>query len=356
MASNPMQRQARNSFLLGMVLTLILAAAVVALLYMQIKKLNEKLANEENGKLSVYVLNQDVKSGTPLTTNMFTMKSVSKSAIPQDATSDIGATLANYSLCDKSGNDIYTDADGSLYMNVNNNKVKVYKEDLSDSYYTMNGSNKSYIETTQKSLIAKVDMKANTVITSSLFARSNEINTDDVRTQEYNMLVLPTDLVDGDYVDIRFMLPNGQDFIVVSKKKVTIPLVNGVYSADTICVDLSEDEILSLSSAIVEAYRMEASKMYVTKYVEAGIQNASTPTYPVNAEVARLVEQNPNIVEEALAALRTRYNAESRNTYINDALSKYGDNDQIPKKVEESITSTKESREKYLQSLTGATY
>ncbi len=33
---------------------------------------------------------------------------------------------------------------------------------------------------------------------------------------------MPMDLVTGDYIDIRLMLPNGQDFIVVSKKEVTI--------------------------------------------------------------------------------------------------------------------------------------
>ena len=42
MATNPMQRQARNSFLLGMVVTLLIAGVIVALLFMQIKKLNEK--------------------------------------------------------------------------------------------------------------------------------------------------------------------------------------------------------------------------------------------------------------------------------------------------------------------------
>ena len=44
MASNPMQRQARNSFLLGMVLTLIIAAIIVALIFMQIKKLNTTIS------------------------------------------------------------------------------------------------------------------------------------------------------------------------------------------------------------------------------------------------------------------------------------------------------------------------
>ena len=42
MASNPMQRQARNYFLLGMVITLLIAGVVVALLFMQTKKVREE--------------------------------------------------------------------------------------------------------------------------------------------------------------------------------------------------------------------------------------------------------------------------------------------------------------------------
>ena len=44
MAKNPMQRQARNSFLIGIIIGLILTAAVGAILFMQMKKLNEQNA------------------------------------------------------------------------------------------------------------------------------------------------------------------------------------------------------------------------------------------------------------------------------------------------------------------------
>ena len=73
MASNPMQRQARNSFLLGMVLTLIIAAIIVALMFMQIKKLNEKIKADQAATKSVYVLSKDVKSGQVITSDLFTL-------------------------------------------------------------------------------------------------------------------------------------------------------------------------------------------------------------------------------------------------------------------------------------------
>ena len=361
MASNPMQRQARNSFLLGMVVTLIIAGIVVALLFMQIKKLNQTIKSSEAENKSVYVLTQDIKSGQEITQDLFTLTTVKAAGVPANATSDISTMLQNYSLCDKAGNNIYTDADGSLFMNSENgSKVIVYKDETTGNYYTQaaNGT-KTYIETTQKPLIAKVDMKANTVITSSFVTRSDDIDTDDVRAQEYNSLVLPVDLFTGDYVDIRLLLPSGQDYIVVSKKMVTIPNVNGEYLADTIQTKMSEDEILSMSNAIVEAYIIDGAKLYATKYTDAGTQQASIPTYVVSDKVAKLMEADPNITTTAATALRARYNANNgalknmRSEGINDALSNYGKDENVSQKMEESITSTKESRQQYLQSLTG---
>lgn len=359
MATNPMQRQARNSFLLGMVITLIIAGIIVALLFMQIKKLNEKIKADQAATKTVYVLNKDIKSGQIITSDMFSIQTVKVNGVPANATSDIMTLIQNYSLCDKSGNNIYTDTDGSLYMTSDGTtKTTVYQEASTGSYYTQasNGT-KTYIETTQKALVAKVDMKANTVITSSFIARSDDLDTDDVRKQEYNMLSLPVDLITGDYIDVRLLLPSGQDYIVVSKKIVNIPIINGEYLANTIQVKMAEEEILAMSNAIVEAYKIKGSKLYVTKYTEAGIQEASSPTYVVNDEVARLIEADPNIVNEAMTELSARYNANNgqlkniRNQHINNALSNYGDEEGFSTKMEESITSTQESRQEYLQTL-----
>lgn len=363
MATNPMQRQARNSFLLGMVVTLVIAAIIVALLFMQIKKLSEKIKDDEAATKSVYVLTQDIKSGQIITSDLFSLKTVRAEGVPSNATSDITTLLQNYSLCDKSGKDIYTDSEGNLFMNSENgSKVTVYKEEATENYYTQaaNGT-KTYIETTQKPLIAKIDMKANTVLASSFIARSDDIDTDDVRQQEYNSVVLPVDLFTGDYVDIRLLLPSGQDYIVVSKKLITVPDVNGEYLADTIQIKMAEEEILSMSNAIVEAYKIDGAKLYATKYTDAGSQEASSPTYVVNDEVAKLIEADPNIVATAMSALSARYNANNgalkamRSQGINGALSNSGKDENLPDKMDESITSTKEGRQQYLQSLTGGT-
>ena len=42
MATNPMQRKARNSFLLGMLVMLLISGAIIALLFMQLMNKNKK--------------------------------------------------------------------------------------------------------------------------------------------------------------------------------------------------------------------------------------------------------------------------------------------------------------------------
>ena len=73
-----------------------------------------------------------------------------------------------------------------------------------------------------------------------MISKSEEKTTDDLRKVEYNMLVLPTQLETGEYVDVRLALPSGQDYIVVSKKQVEIPQINGIDSDDTVELDMLE--------------------------------------------------------------------------------------------------------------------
>ena len=153
-------------------------------------------------------------------------------------------------------------------------------------------------------------MNKNSVITIDMISKSDEKTTDDLRKVEYNMLVLPSQIATGDYIDIRLSLPSGQDYIVVSKKQVEIPQIDGVDSEDTIWLKLSESEIITMNNAIVDAYRSIGSTLKVVTYTEAGIQNAATPTYVPTGEVMELINSDPNIVQTAKNALIQRYNSE----------------------------------------------
>ena len=67
MATNPMQRKARNSFLLGMLLMLVISGAVIAILVLQLMNKMQEEKQEKLRMVSVYVLKNDVKSGQVIT-------------------------------------------------------------------------------------------------------------------------------------------------------------------------------------------------------------------------------------------------------------------------------------------------
>lgn len=365
MATNPMQRKARNSFLLGMLLMLVISGIIIALLFMQLINKNKKEQEELKASVKAYVLNQDVSSGQIITTDMLTIQTVNKTLVPSNATSDI-SLIENYALQDKEGNDIYTkynkNDEPKLYIKKDNNEYEVKQENETDNYYIEKSKdNKEYLELNSVPLVAKVTMKKNTLITTELLSKGDNTVQNDVRKQEYNMLVLPMDLETGDYIDVRLMLPSGQDYIVVVKKEVEIPNTGTKDSDDTIWLNLSEDEILHMSCAIVDAYKINGAKLYVTKYTEAGMQDAATPTYPASESITTLLQKDPNILEKAMNEIRNRYNqtsgAELRRNYIKDTIDSQSDQGQanLETKMEESITNSKNTRKEYLESLSGTT-
>ena len=309
MATNPMQRKARNSFLLGMLLMLIITGAIIAFLILQLTNMKKEEQELEASYVTVYTLNKDVESGDEVTEADFTITEVTNATAPTDylTPSDLGT-----------------------------------------------------------SMIAKISMTRGTVLSKEMIYVDETVTGNDVRKQEYNMFILPSDLVTGDYVDVRLQMPSGTDYIVVSKKKVEIPIISGVDSTDTISIELSEDEINMLSNAIVDAFKTNGAKLYVNKYTEPGIQEAATPTYPVNYDVLQLINGNPNIVEEARNALWNRYNAtdssgvqtqaEQRNNVIDATINEDPEQSQsnYESNMEESITNSITTRQEYLEGLSAA--
>ncbi len=295
MATNPMQRKARNSFLLGMLLMLIITGAVIAFLILQLINIKEKEKEEAASYVTVYTLNKDVESGEEI-----------------DANTDLTIT-------------------------------EVIKDNAPTDYLTP-----SDLGTTN---IAKISMTKGTVVSKEMIYIDETVTGNDVRKQEFNMFILPTDLQTGDFIDVRLLMPGGTDYIVVSKKKVEIPVISGVDATGTISIELSEDEINMLSNAIVDAFKVNGAKLYVNKYTEPGLQEASVPTYAVSQEVMQLINENPNIVEEARTALWDRYNATQRNDVINPAVTNEDAQDNLEENMEESITNSLTTRQEYLEGL-----
>lgn len=143
--------------------------------------------------------------------------------------------------------------------------------------------------------IIKLSVRPNTLLTESLLYEE-EAASDDLRFREMGFIQLPAALRDQDIVDVRVQFPTGQDYILLSKKKIR-SLHEGI-----VTMTLNEEEILSLSSAIVDAYLHKAS-IYALLYVEPSLQAKAVPTYPANEAVLQLIKKDPNIVERAERAL-----------------------------------------------------
>ncbi|MFR2535057.1 MAG: SAF domain-containing protein [Clostridia bacterium] len=302
MAMNPMQRKANNYLLIGVLVTLLITGTIIGFLFIQLNKLQTERKTETSAMKEVFVVSTDINSGDTVSLDKLKKQSVASSMIPSNALT-VGDITEN--------------------------------------------------------TIAKIAVKKGSVITTDMVAESDAQTTDDVRVQEYNMVLLPTQIQTGDYVDIRLRMPTGEDFIVVSKKRVELPMIDGVDSYSSIKLQMSEEDTVVMSNAIVEAYIMKGSVLYAATYVEPGMQNGATTTYVPKATVQDLMYRNPNIVTEAKNALMTIYNANqsTRNNVINGGLSQYREEelDNIQEAVQEQINKAKEERQNYLESL-GATY
>ena len=314
MATNPMQRRARNSFLIGFFVALLIMALIVAAILYKMKGMKEEMqAILDLQQKDIFVAATDLKSGTPITMEDLRQETVQTTINP-------GQFIT---LADLEGDTAETEDDE------------------------------------ESSILIRTDVPAGTIITKDLLEAVDDRTTNDQRMQEYNMIILPTKLETGEYIDIRFKLPTGEDYIVVSKKYVEDS------NADTVWMKMREDEILTLGNAIVEAYTITGSKLYATIYTEAGRQEAATQTYPVNSQVLALIENDANIVEEAKSELYKRYNAndraqsDQRENHINSALSDSVDdakgmNDAVQTGTQEEVTKLQDSRQQYIDSLGGA--
>lgn len=279
MAMNPMQRRARNSFLIGFLVALIIMALVVFGLMMQMKKINEEKEQLLQLQTDAYVAARDFKSGEIIDFDTdFVLQKVQTTV---DKSTMI--TTDDFSFLDEDGNIVdKIDEEGNIL---------------------------------KKKVISKVIIPSGTIVTKDMIVESDEQVTDTDRIVEYNMISLPSHLKNGDYIDIRFTLPSGQDYIVLAKKRVL-----GT-TGTSIWLRLNEFEIQLISSAIVESYYYRGSNLTAKMYSEPGMQKATQITYPVNPKALTLLRTSPNILESIRNEYHNAYPHEDRALFFEQPLS-----------------------------------
>ena len=147
-----------------------------------------------------------------------------------------------------------------------------------------------YINEEDMGSIALIDIQEGQPVMKNMIT-TLEI-TGDTREVEITVVDLMVDQKVNDYIDIRIMFPNGEEYAVLSKKEIK----NLVLESSIFYTYLNEEEILRLASATVDAYTMTGTKIYATRYIEPTLQNATIPNYLVRAETLDLMTSDPNIV------------------------------------------------------------
>lgn len=142
-----------------------------------------------------------------------------------------------------------------------------------------------------------IDVNAYSPIMASMV--TNEEVKNDTREYEVGSALLMVDQQINDYVDIRILFPTGEDYIVVSKVRIkNLLLKNSIFYTN-----LSESEILTLSSAVIDAYTIPGTQLYVTRYIADDLQEKAVPNYPVRGETIALMSTDPNVLETAKKTL-----------------------------------------------------
>lgn len=142
-------------------------------------------------------------------------------------------------------------------------------------------------------MTALMDISAGTQVIKGMLTENAVDN--DLREAEYNIFYINSNVIQNDYVDVRIRFPNGEDYIILSKKRILSPNIESFQCF----LWLKEEEILNMSSAIIDAYLYSGTILYTTKYIEPNLQEESIPTYQPSLTSLTLMEQDKNIVNKA---------------------------------------------------------
>lgn len=166
----------------------------------------------------------------------------------------------------------------------------------------------NYINQDDFGKTAVVDIPANVPIAKNMISENTVPG--DLREEEFSVFYLNSNLQDNDYVDLRILYPNGEDYSVLSKKAVKNLSLEGARCF----LWLDSEELLRISGAIIDAYLNEGTKLYTVKYIEPLVQEATIITYVPNTDVIHLIENDPNILDIAVETLskEVRKKLESR--------------------------------------------
>lgn len=140
----------------------------------------------------------------------------------------------------------------------------------------------------------KVDIQPGTTMTKNLVM--SEEFTEAIYEQDMTFSYLPLGLTEADYIDIRLTLPYGETFYVMSHKRVEKVFIE----SNTIKVWLTAAEQALWKSCMkdVALHTDQGIELFVTKYVEPGVNLGVSSFYPIRLEMEAPTNLNVNITDK----------------------------------------------------------
>ena len=138
----------------------------------------------------------------------------------------------------------------------------------------------------------KVSVEPGTILTTDMLM--DELDDSSMRyTREILLQSVPVTTQVGDFIDVRMMLPNGEDYVVFSHKRIELLYDN------VMTIKVSEEEHQIWNSALIDlsTYSSYGLVMYVTKYLEPGVDIDTIAMYPVQHDMENWIRFNPNITD-----------------------------------------------------------
>lgn len=151
---------------------------------------------------------------------------------------------------------------------------------------------------TQEDLVGKrlkVSLTKGAALSTDIVYEGTPI-ADDERRIELRELELPQTLRENEFVDIRIIFPNGEDYLVVGHKRVYRIIRDEEGEMLALQLRLLEDELLRYQAACVDTKTYQDTRLYALQYT-GEFQPAAQMYYPVNRAVFDLLQWDPNIVE-----------------------------------------------------------
>lgn len=160
---------------------------------------------------------------------------------------------------------------------------------------------------------ARMNVEKGLLLTDSNVCEKQGL-TDDMRIHNFPYIRLTDHMKKGDYIDVRISFSNGCDFVLLSKKKIEdIAFMDSEGTkGNALWLQVTEEELLRLSSAVVDAYLNEGCQIYAIQYMDKS-QKEAVINYSVRPFVRQLMDDDPNILERAKSVMEWSLWEDSKN-------------------------------------------